>query len=137
NLEIFGRMLGMTRAAAQAGATALLEDLGLADAAEQDVAAYSTGMKARLALARARLGSPALLVLDEPSRGLDTAGEEAFVRWLKGRPAGGVVWATHNLEEAAAVAHRCFVLDQGEVVREIPTGRSPDELEAMLRSLES
>ena len=131
-------MRGLPLAAAAASAERLLDELGLAAAADRDVARYSTGMRARLALARARIGEPRLIVLDEVGRGLDAAGAEQFVAWLRspGRPA--VVAATHALEQAAGVADRIVLLERGRIAGELPgDGASVAAVSARVRALAS
>lgn len=124
NLQLFGRMRGMRPASAAAGADALLEELGLSSAADRTVATYSTGMRARLALGRARLGDPAVIILDEVGRGLDAAAEEQFVAWLRGRERPAVLTVTHAPEQVAGVADRIVLLQGGRVAEELP-GNAP------------
>ena len=118
NLELFGRMRGLRAPAAAASAEALLDELGLAAAAGRPGAEYSTGMRARLALARARLGDPRLIILDEVARGLDAAGQEDFLAWLGGAGGPAVVVVTHAVEQTAAVVDRVVRLDGGRIVEE-------------------
>src|SRR5258708_22683817 len=70
-LAFVGEMHGQSRGEAQARADALLGDLALDDAAEEDAVNYSAGMKKKLALACALIHDPAVLILDEPTNGLD------------------------------------------------------------------
>ena len=125
NLVLFGRLRGLSRAAASASADALLEELGLAGAAGRPVAEYSTGMKARLALARARLGDPRLIILDEVARGLDAAGRHQFVEWLRSPRRPAVLLVTHTFEEAAGVVDRLVLMERGRVVDELPGAETP------------
>ncbi len=96
-----------------------LAQLGLADAADLPVSAYSQGMKQRLSLARAALHDPSLLLLDEPTRSLDADATATFRRWLRAdwveRRGKSLVVATHSMEEAAEVADWALVLDHGRV----------------------
>jgi ABC-2 type transport system ATP-binding protein len=96
----------------------LLDMVGLSDAADRPVLEYSSGMRARLSLARALLADPPLLVLDEPTRNLDplaAAGfREAATRLASERQAG-ILFATHDLHEAVAIATRIVVLSRGRV----------------------
>lgn len=130
NLEVFGALRGMRLGDARRQGALLLEELRLADAIQQPVAQYSTGMKARLALARARLGDPAVVLLDEPTRGLDADAEEAFLSWLSQAPATVIV-ATHSVSEAV-VADRVLVLRSGRVVHEFGGDFARDQLAAAL-----
>jgi ABC-2 type transport system ATP-binding protein len=96
---------------------ALLDEVGLRDAADRRVSGYSLGMRQRLALAAALLGEPSILVLDEPANGLDPAG----MHWLRGiirsfADAGGsVLLSSHVLSEVALVADDIVVIAQGKV----------------------
>jgi ABC-2 type transport system ATP-binding protein len=128
NLEVFARLRGISARDASAQSDQLLAELGLAAVAERPVAGYSTGMKARLGLARARLGAPSLIVLDEASRGLDRQAEEAFTTWLRAVDRPAVLMATHTLEEASLVGDRMILMSEGQIARELPAGASLDEI---------
>lgn len=101
---------------------AVLEEVDLASDSDRRVGGYSLGMRQRLALAVALLGDPAVLVLDEPSNGLDPPG----IAWLRGRMrhwAGEgrtVLVSSHVLSEVAQVVDRVVIIDRGRVVREGP-----------------
>jgi ABC-2 type transport system ATP-binding protein len=96
---------------------AVLDDVGLSEAADRRVSGYSLGMRQRVALAAALLGEPSILVLDEPANGLDPAG----MHWLRGiirgfADAGGaVLLSSHVLSEVALVADDIVVIAQGQV----------------------
>jgi ABC-2 type transport system ATP-binding protein len=127
NLEFFAALNHLTRTHARARVAALLEQVGLADAAERPVQTYSEGMKQRLSLARALLADPPILLLDEPSRSLDAMFRETFQQLLRQRvaerPGRAVVLVTHSLFEADTVCDRGCFLDRGTVVA---TGRIAD-----------
>lgn len=117
NLLFYAALHGMGRAEADAAATGLLGRVGLLDAAERPVRGYSSGMRARLSLARAMLGDPAVLLLDEPTRSLDPIAATEF-RETAAELAGhdrAILIATHDLHEAVAVADRVIVLDRGRI----------------------
>ena len=107
----------------------------LADAADRRVAGYSLGMRQRLCLAAALLGSPELLILDEPTNGLDPEG----IRWLHdfllgfAAHGGTVLISSHHLAEIAEIVDRVIVLDHGRLV----TQCSLAELTAGSSSLET
>ncbi|MEU0097592.1 ATP-binding cassette domain-containing protein [Streptomyces sp. NPDC006267] len=85
----------------------------------------SEGQRLALALALVLTGRPPLLLLDEPTRGLDYAAKARLVGVLRGLAAEGhaIVLATHDVELAAELAHRVVILAEGEVVADGPTGR--------------
>lgn len=101
---------------------------GIGEALEQRVGGYSTGMKTRLALARAILADPDLLLLDEPTSGLDPESSRAVLQLIDELAAGGktVVMCTHLLLEAEGLADQVVILDSG---RDLLSG-VPEELMA-------
>lgn len=100
----------------------LLQLVGLEDRAEERVRTFSRGMLQRLAIARAILHSPPLLLLDEPFTGLDQKAAEVLTAFLKRLPQEGhaVIMTTHQLDETLTLAHRILVLNRGKFVAEIP-----------------
>ncbi|MBO9357448.1 ATP-binding cassette domain-containing protein [Bordetella petrii] len=97
---------------------ALLERVGIADAARRRVGGYSKGMRQRLALAQALLGQPRILLLDEPTTGLDPASRLMFydiVRELRGAGAT-VLISTHALAEIASHVDRVIVMKRGRKI---------------------
>lgn len=119
NLEFFGHLYGLDRRILRHRVAQVLEAVELLDVADRRVDRYSTGMRSRLGLARALLGDPTVLLLDEPTRSLDPA-SAASVRSLLRRLLGGggrcALLATHDLGEAAEVADQIVVLWSGRVV---------------------
>jgi ABC-2 type transport system ATP-binding protein len=118
NLEFFAVLNGMRRRDARSRAAVLLAEVDLAGVADRRFDGYSSGMRARLSLARALLVSPAVLLLDEPTRTLDPIAALAFreqMRDLAGRQGRTVLFATHDLHEAAAVSDRVVVLVGGRL----------------------
>lgn len=97
---------------------ALLERVGIADAARKRVGGYSKGMRQRLALAQALLGEPRILLLDEPTTGLDPASRLLFyaiVGELRAKGAA-ILLSTHALAELEGLADRVFVLQRGQKI---------------------
>jgi ABC-2 type transport system ATP-binding protein len=100
---------------------ALLERVGLAGRAHQRVKGYSTGMKQRLGLAAALLHDPDLLILDEPTNGLDPGGMHEireFIRRLVDEQGKTVFLSSHLLGEVEQVCDRVAIISLGEIVRE-------------------
>jgi ABC-type multidrug transport system ATPase subunit len=116
NLEFFARLYGLDRVAARVGGA--LERAGLAERAVDLVAGFSRGMRQRLALERALLHEPRLLLLDEPFTGLDDASVAALVARLKELRAAGriTVVVTHDLDVADRLLDRVAVLKDGRLV---------------------
>ena len=99
-------------------AVPIVEALGLpAAAGAWPVSRLSTGEKQRLALARALVQNPVVLLLDEPTAGLDEQATAAVERAIRARrdTGAGVIWVTHDRDQAARVADRVFAVDQGRV----------------------
>jgi len=134
NLIFFAALHGLEGDDADRQAENLLAQVGLGDAADRGVLGYSSGMRARLALARALLASPPLLLLDEPTHSLDPLAASGFrdlAVELANEGGAGILFATHDLHEAAAVATRVVVLSEGHLVYEQSTaGMDATELEA-------
>ena len=132
NLEFFAVLHGLHRRAAARRTEELLEELGLTNAADRRFDGYSSGMRARLSLARALLGEPPVLLLDEPTRNLDPAATADFhetLSELARRRKTSILMTTHDLHEAAEVADRTLALVAGKVAFTRDHGVSPRELE--------
>jgi heme ABC exporter ATP-binding subunit CcmA len=115
NLRFFGNLYGLDRMDARV--TAALESAGLTDRADDLVSAYSRGMRQRLALERALLHEPRLLLLDEPFTGLDDASSLALKnRLARVRERGAIVLlTTHELEAIESLVDAAYVLARGRV----------------------
>ena len=122
NAELFGRASGLPRHAARQRAAAMLERFALGPDADRPVREYSLGMKRRLALAQACQHDPALLVMDEPTTGLDLLGREALRGLLKERAGQGraAVLASNDVADAERVCDRVVFLRGGTKVLEGP-----------------
>jgi ABC-2 type transport system ATP-binding protein len=98
-----------------------LERVGLTEAADRTVHGFSVGMKQRLALAAALLTRPEVVILDEPTSGMDPAGIleiRALIRELADKDGVTVILASHQLDEVQRVCDRVAFLDRGRLVRE-------------------
>jgi len=118
NLRFFADLYGVDE---PGRADALLEEFGLADAADRKVGTYSTGMKKRLGLARALLHRPRVLFLDEPTNGLDPEGIRmvlGYIRRLNECDGTTVMICSHLLQQLEQVCHRYLFLQGGRVVEQ-------------------
>lgn len=116
NLFYHAALHGFSRRAAAAPVAAELARVGLAERRRDRVRALSGGQRRRVELARALVHRPALLLLDEPTVGLDIESRGFLLRHVRGLCASerlGVLWATHLIDEAEAA--RVIILRQGEV----------------------
>lgn len=99
----------------------LLSEVGLSDRANRDVGSYSTGMKQRLGIAAAMLNDPELLILDEPTNGLDPAGIQdmrGYFRSLVDNEGKTIFLSSHLLNEVEQICDRVAIIRQGEILRE-------------------
>jgi ABC-2 type transport system ATP-binding protein len=125
-----------------AAAGPILAELGLTELAPRRVTKLSGGQKQRVQLAMALVTEPTLLVLDEPTVGLDTPARRHFWQILQRRREQGaaVLVTTHLIEESAAVADRVVVLDRGKVLADAPpaelVSRLPDRTVTVKTGLE-
>jgi lipooligosaccharide transport system ATP-binding protein len=126
NLEVYGRYFGLPRARVRAKATELLEFVQLAERADEPVEPLSGGMKRRLTIARALVNDPELLLLDEPTTGLDPQARHLLWERLYRLKREGVtqIITTHYMDEAEQLCDRLVVMDGGLIVAE----GSPGEL---------
>jgi ABC-2 type transport system ATP-binding protein len=117
-VEFAAEMHGQKRSAAAARASELLDQFQLKDAGEEYAVNYSTGMRKLLGLACALVHDPAVLILDEPSNGLDPRAAHEVDRLLTGlRDRGKTIFlSTHLLERAERVASRVAIIDGGRIV---------------------
>jgi ABC-2 type transport system ATP-binding protein len=118
NLEYFAALYHVPPAETKARIASVLDAVKLADRAEDYVERYSTGMRQRLALARALLPDPPLVILDEPTVGLDPQSSRDLrdrVRELKAQ-GRTVLLTTHYMEEADQLCDRIAIVDHGRIV---------------------
>jgi ABC-2 type transport system ATP-binding protein len=117
-LEFVGEMHGQARKAARANAERLLVELGLAEAAEEYAVNYSMGMKKKLGLACALIHDPSVLILDEPTNGLDPRAAREVQDLLRASAARGktIFLSTHLLDMAERLCTRLGIVHKGELV---------------------
>jgi lipooligosaccharide transport system ATP-binding protein len=126
NLQIYGRYFGLSRAHVRAKATELLAFAQLTDRADDQVEPLSGGMKRRLTIARSLVNDPELLLLDEPTTGLDPQARHLLWDRLFRLKQDGVtlIITTHYMDEAEQLCDRLVVMDGGRIV----AGGTPAEL---------
>jgi ABC-2 type transport system ATP-binding protein len=124
NLEMTARLFGHGRMGARRAAAAVIEQLGLADVADRRSGGYSGGQRRRLDLGASLVGSPRLLLLDEPTVGLDPVGRSDVWAAVRALAAAGtdILLTTHYLAEADELADHVVVIDHGRVVAAGPLG---------------
>ena len=132
NLHIYGRYFGLSRAVTRERATELLDFVQLLDRAEDKVEPLSGGMKRRLTIARSLINRPDVLLLDEPTTGLDPQARHVVWDRLFRLKQQGVtlVLTTHYMDEAEQLCDRLVVMDKGKIAAE----GSPRELIAKYSS---
>lgn len=130
NLVMFGRLSHLGTRQARLRAEELLERFDLLDAADRPVSTYSGGMRRRLDLAAGLVLDPTVLLLDEPTTGLDPGGRREVWQSVRALVAGGtaVLLTTQYLEEVDQLASQVTVLNQGRVAAE----GTPDALKASI-----
>ncbi len=119
----FGELGGLPVRAARQRASEVLDLVGLDEARFRPVGGFSTGMRQRTKLAQAIVADPALVLLDEPTAGLDPSGREEMLALVDRLSSFGiaVVLATHLLDDVAKVCDHVVMLDAGRLVTDAPT----------------
>jgi ABC-2 type transport system ATP-binding protein len=120
-LRYFARLFGHSRASARALAEELLVQVGLHDRRHSLIAGYSRGMRQRLGIARALVNDPQVVFLDEPTLGLDPAGQRqvlGLVRRITAERGATVLLSTHLLAEVEEVCSRVMILNRGRLAAE-------------------
>lgn len=132
NLTFFAGLYAV--ADPHAAAAKALGQAGLADRADDPVSSFSRGMRQRVALERALIHGPRLLLLDEPFTGLDDASVETLARRLRSLREGGaiIVVATHDLDLAEGLLDRAVFLREGRMVGEVD---HPEALRSIYRAI--
>ncbi len=118
NLLVYARYFDIPKEVARRRALELLELFQLLDRQRSRIDTLSGGMKRRLLIARALLNEPKILILDEPTAGLDPQARHLVwqkIRYLKGQGVT-MILSTHNMEEAAHLCDRLVIMDQGRIV---------------------
>jgi len=122
NLYVYGRFFGINSAILKERTKKLLAFASLEDKADCKISELSGGMRRRLSLARALINKPKLLILDEPTTGLDPQARQAIWQKLRELKKQGLtlILTTHYMEEAERLCDRVIVMDHGEVMADAP-----------------
>src|SRR5512136_2376042 len=119
-LDFFGQLYGLGASQRQARAAALLSRLGMAGAVDKRLSEYSKGMRQKLALIRAMLHDPPVLLLDEPTSAMDPQSARLVrdaIAALRGEK-HAIILCTHNLFEAEELADRIAIIRRGRIVEQ-------------------
>ncbi|PSL01650.1 ABC-2 type transport system ATP-binding protein [Haloactinopolyspora alba] len=124
NLMYFGRLKGLRGSEVRPRARRLLTDLGLWERRHETVGSYSRGMQQKVAVAAALITDPPIILLDEPTLGLDVEAARTVKDWIAHLAADDgktVVLTTHQLEVAQELSDRIAVIKEGEIIADLPT----------------
>ncbi|MCJ7641791.1 MAG: ABC transporter ATP-binding protein [Desulfobacterales bacterium] len=118
NLVFFGRIYGLKEKHLKERMASVLKIVELTDRANQTVATFSNGMKRRLNIAAGLLHEPEILILDEPTVGVDTQSRNAILESIHSLNQSGVtvLYTTHYIEEAQRLCDRVAIIDQGQII---------------------
>ena len=132
NLQFFGALFGLGGRAADAAIESVLTLVGLADRGGDRVGTFSGGMKRRLNLAAGLMHDPDILLLDEPTVGVDPQSRNAIFENLEELKRRGktLLYTTHYMEEAERLADRVIIIDHGRVVADDSVTRLRHSLSA-------
>ena len=130
NLIFWGKLAGLTGRAARSRSAEILEQLALADRSKDAVRTYSGGMKRRINIGCALLHRPKLLLLDEPTVGIDPQARENILHFVRELSLGGtgVLYTTHYLEEAESLCDRVGIIDHGRLLAQGTLGELQQRL---------
>ncbi|MBF8186920.1 ABC transporter ATP-binding protein [Nonomuraea sp. K274] len=149
NLRYFGRLFGLRGRRLAERVSALLDVVGLADRADQLLGTYSGGMQRRINIAAGLVHEPSVLILDEPTVGVDPQSRNAILESVQRLVADGmtVLYTSHYMEEVEKVCDRVGVIDHGRILAEgtpeelmgmlAPGGRTEIEVEGDVRAAEA
>jgi len=118
NLVFWGKMYGLRGAALKTRVDEVLEIIGLADRQKDHVGKFSGGMKRRVNIGAALLHKPAVIIMDEPTVGIDPQSRRHILDNVKELNQQGmtVLYTTHYMEEAAELSHHIAIMDKGKVI---------------------
>ena len=118
NLQFFGHLYGLGGRQLKSRCDEILESIGLTDSALRPSGTYSGGMKRRLNFGVALVHSPAILILDEPTVGVDPQSRSHLMECIRAQIQSGVgvIYASHYMEEVQAICQRVAIIDRGKVL---------------------
>ena len=118
NLEFFGGLYGVSGSLLRERVEAVAALLGLEDRLDDRVGTYSGGMKRRLNIGCSLLHEPELVIMDEPTVGIDPQSRNFILEFVRRLAAGGtsIIYSSHYIEEVEAVASRIYIIDQGHTI---------------------
>lgn len=118
NLQFFGRLYGIRGCELQSRCDEVLERIGLLDSAHRTSGHYSGGMKRRLNFGIALMHQPSILILDEPTVGVDPQSRSHLLECVRdqARSGVGVIYASHYMEEVQSICERVAIVDHGKVL---------------------
>jgi ABC-2 type transport system ATP-binding protein len=118
NLVFWGKMYGLRGAALKSRVDEVLEIIGLADRQKDHIGKFSGGMKRRVNIGAALLHKPAVIIMDEPTVGIDPQSRRHILDNVKelNRQGMTVLYTTHYMEEAAELSHHIAIMDKGRVI---------------------
>ena len=118
NLAFWGKMYGLKRTEAKRKANQVLMDVGLADRGNDKIETFSGGMKRRINIGAALMHDPELLIMDEPTVGIDPQSRNHILETVKGLNEKGmtVIYTSHYMEEVEYLCKRIAIIDHGEVI---------------------
>lgn len=130
NLRFFGEIYGLRGSSLRKRVDDVLEQIGLDEHADQHVRTFSGGMKRRLNFGAGLIHEPQLVILDEPTVGVDTQSRSHLLASVERLAAGGagVIYASHYMEEVESICHRVGIIDQGRMLK---CGRPAELLDAV------
>ena len=118
NLRFFGKIYGLHGKALKSRSDEVLEQIGLVESAHRRAATYSGGMKRRLNFGLALMHKPMILILDEPTVGVDPQSRSHLIDCVRqqARDGVGIIYASHYMEEVQALCQSVAIIDHGEVL---------------------